>query len=104
YDLMGPGFHAMHHYCNGLIDTNRAMLLATSARVRTFYLGASITEFDYVIRNSPPDFIMLPEILTKKGENLLRLGNIALGIPTLEQAMQAKPDYWPPYAAMSDHY
>jgi len=104
YATLGPGFHAMHHYCNGLIDTNRAMLLATSERIRKFYLETSIQEFDYVIRNSPGDFVMLPEIYTKKGENLLRLGHARVAIETLQRAIEAKPNYWPPYAIMSDHY
>lgn len=102
--IIGPTFIHMHHYCNGLMDTNRAALLATSQRVRAFYLQTSIVEFDYVIERSPPGFVLLPEILTKKGENLLRLGGEGLGIEQLESAIKLKPDYWPPYAALSDHY
>jgi tetratricopeptide (TPR) repeat protein len=104
YDVMGPPFHAMHHYCWGLMKTNRALLLARTQQVRTYNLASSLDEFNYVIKNSPPDFVMLPEIHTKKGENLLRLGRTALGIAELERAIQLKPDYWPPYAAISDHY
>ena len=47
---------------------------------------------------------MLPEIHTKKGENLMRLGRTALAIAELERAIQLKPDYWPPYAYISDYY
>lgn len=104
YEIMGPAFHAMHHYCWGLMKTNRALLLATTKQVRMFNLSSAIDEFNYVIRSSPPNFVMLPEILTKKGENLIRLGRPALGITELERAIQLKPDYWPPYAALSDHY
>ena len=97
-------FHAMHHYCYGLLKTNRAVLLARNQQLRRFYLQDSIGEFDYVIRHAPPDFVLLPEILTKKGENLIRLGQGPTGILELLRAIELKPDYWPPYAAMSDYY
>jgi tetratricopeptide (TPR) repeat protein len=104
YELMGPTFHHMHHYCNGLVDTNRALLLAPNPRVRNFYLRASITEFDYVLERATPEFVMLPEILTKKGENLLRLDEYGEGLRALQQAIAAKPDYWPPYVVLSDFF
>jgi Tfp pilus assembly protein PilF len=47
---------------------------------------------------------LLPEILTRKGENLLRLGQAATALRELEQAAELKPDYWAPYAYMSDYY
>jgi len=100
-----PIFEAMHHHCFALMNTNRAILLARGApTVRAHYLQAAIDEFDYVIRNALPTFVLMPEILTKKGENLLRLGRVGPGLQTLEQAIELKPSYWPPYAYMSDHY
>jgi len=104
YELMGPGFNAMHHYCWGLMKTNRGLLLARNQQARTFYLESSVIEFDYVLRNSPEDFVMAPEVLTKKGENLIRLGQKALGVQSLERAIVLKEDYWPPYAVLSDYY
>jgi tetratricopeptide (TPR) repeat protein len=104
YKVMGRTFHDMHHYCVGLMDTNRAVLLARNPRSKAFYLVSSISEFDYVIERAPPDFVLLPEIFTKKGENLIRLAKGPLGVIELERAIEAKPDYWPPYAALSDYY
>jgi tetratricopeptide (TPR) repeat protein len=104
YDLMGPTFHHMHHYCWGLMHTNAALynILAREDRMRR--LNLSIDEFDYVIRNATPNFVLLPEIFTRKGENLIRLGRGPLAIQELQRAINLKPDYWPPYAAMSDYY
>jgi hypothetical protein len=102
--LLGPTFSAMHHYCWGLMKTNRALFLARTKQVKNFYLGSSINEFDYVIAHAPADFVLLPEILTKKGENLIRMGNGAAGSNELRRAIELKPDYWPPYAALSDYY
>jgi hypothetical protein len=102
-DLLGSTYLHIHHYCYGLVDTNRATR-ARSPQERMHLLGASIGEFDYVIRHAPQDFVLLPEILTKKGENLIRLGQAPRGVVELQRAIGLKPDYWPPYAAMSDYF
>lgn len=104
YSIMGDTFNAMHHYCWGLMKTNRAILLTRTRQYRMFYLNDAILEFDYVLRYTPKDHVLLPEILTKKGENLIRLGQAPLGLQELTRAIELKPDYWPPYAIMSDHY
>jgi hypothetical protein len=102
--VFGDTFLHLHHYCWGLMKTNRAVLLARDKGVREFYLRNSLPEFDYVIERSPPTFILLPEILTKKGENLVRLGRGPIAIVEFQRAAELKPDYWPPYAQMSDYY
>ena len=102
--VMGPTFNAMHHYCWGLMKTNRAKFLVSTPKMRDFYLRDSIPEFDYVINGAPTDFILLPEILTKKGENLLELDRSREGLQALHRAIELKPDYWPSYAAISDYY
>jgi tetratricopeptide (TPR) repeat protein len=103
--LMGhDAFHAMHHYCGGLMETNRAQFLSRTPQERRFYLEHSIVEFDYVIQRVPQDFKLLPEILTKKGEILIRLGRAQLGIVEFQRAIDLRPDYWPPYVQLSDFY
>lgn len=103
--LMGHvAFHAIHHYCGGLMETNRANFLSHTREERLFYLRHSIVEFDYVIERVPQDFKLLPEILAKKGENLIRLGQAPLGIRELQRAIELRPDYWPPYVELSDYY
>jgi len=102
--FFGDTFQHLHHYCYGLMDSNRANLLAKERAARRFYLQNSVREFDYVLERAPKDFILLPEILTRKGENLLRDGQGLLGIEQLQRAAELKPDYWTPYAYMSDYY
>jgi tetratricopeptide (TPR) repeat protein len=104
YATMGDIFHAMHHYCWGLMYLNRATILARSAEVRAFNLSNAILEFDYVLRQAPENFALLPEILTKKGEVMLRQGRAPLAITQFERAIELRPDYWPPYAQMADHF
>ena len=104
YAQLGATFHHMHHYCWGLMKTNRAVLLARSRDIRDFYLRDSIGEFEYVIQRAPSDFVLLPEIITKQSENLARLGKGPVAVLGFERAAELKPDYWPPYAHISDYY
>ena len=103
-NVMGPTFIHMHHYCYGLMATNRAVYLSPTREARNHNLGISIEEFDYVIQRAPADFGLLPEMYTRKGENLISLDRGAAGVGALQRAIDIKPDYWPAYAAMSDYY
>jgi hypothetical protein len=104
YDKLGPTFHNLHHWCLGLMKTNRAILLSRTEQARQFYLNFSIVEFDYVIRTAPPDFVLLPEMLTRKAQNLILLDKGPVAVLELERAISLKNDYWPPYAYLSDYY
>lgn len=104
YATLGDPFHALHHYCWGLMKLNRATFLARDLKVRNFYLTDAIGEFDYVLDRSPDTFVLKPEILTKKGQSLVLLGKGARAVLEFERAMSIKPDYWPPYAHLSDWY
>ena len=103
--LMGVrNFMHMHHYCHGLANTHHAQLKVKTKQERDWFLEQSIQEFDFVLRHGAQDFVMRPEILTKRGENLLRLGRAPEAISNFMRAIDIKPDYWPPYAALGDHY
>jgi tetratricopeptide (TPR) repeat protein len=104
YAVMGETFHHMHHYCWGLMKLHRAKALARDARVRSFNYASAIDEFDYVLKQAKPNFVLLPEILVRRGEALLGLGRHAQALAEFERAIELKPDYWPAYAQISDHY
>lgn len=101
---LGPTFDALHHYCWGIMKTNRASYLALDETARRFYWAAANGEFDYVIERSPSDFVLLPEILTAKARNLVLLDKGVEAITHFERAIAAKADYWPPYAGLADYY
>ena len=101
---LGPDFVHLHHYCYGLMKTNRAVLLARDRTARQFYLSDAIVEFDYVIVRATDDFVLLPEVRLKKGENLVLLGKGPLAVLEFESAIELRKDYWPPYAQLSDYY
>ena len=103
--VMGSdNFMHMHHYCKGLDHTNRALYTERNEHGRNQHLRFSIREFDYVLKNVRADFALLPEIRTKKAENLLRLGEGPQAALELGLAIKLRPDYWPPYAVLSDLY
>jgi tetratricopeptide (TPR) repeat protein len=102
--VMGATFNHMHHYCYGLMDTNRASFASKTPEQRRYQLSISINEFDYVIQRAPAEFPLLPEILTRKGENLIRLERGEEGLIDLRRAIEIQADYSPAYAAISDFY
>ena len=67
-------------------------------------LGVSVIEFDYVIQRAPPDFGLLPEIFTKKGESLIQMDRVGQGMAELRRAIGMKANHWPAYAVISDYY
>jgi tetratricopeptide (TPR) repeat protein len=101
---LGPTYQHLHHYCWGLMKAHRGTLLARTEFARTHFLNDAVREYDYVIERSPQDFVLLPEVLVKKGQALLRLGKSPAAMVAFERAIEIKPDYWPPYAHASDHY
>ncbi len=103
YPTTGP-FHHMHHYCAGLQYINQANLVARSRDERNQRLSWALREFEYVLKNTTPAFALWPEILTKKGESLIAMGKGPLAIADLQRAIEIKPDYWPPYATLSDYH
>lgn len=100
----GPGYLHLHHYCWGLMKTHRGALLARTRESRIFYLSDALGEFDYVLQRVPPDFVLLPEIRTRKAENLILLGRGPTAVVELMRAIETKADYWPAYAKLADYY
>ena len=99
-----PMWAHIHHYCWALVANNRATFFSKNRIERNKALETSIPDIDYVLRYASRDFVLLPELLFKKGETFLRIGQPNRGIPILESAIDVRPDYWPPYAAIADYY
>jgi tetratricopeptide (TPR) repeat protein len=101
---LGQPYRAIHHYCWGQMWINRAKLFSRSKQDRMRAYNASLPEFEFMLRYTPADYVLLPEILTKRAEALLQLGRHGEAMRDLQTAMSARPDYWPPYALLGDHY
>lgn len=96
--LMGKGFWAVHHYCWALIDLQRALRHNTPPQIRQGLLESVLSDYRYVVNNVPPDFILLPEILTRIGEVEIRLSHPDVADQAFSRARELKPDYWPAYS------
>lgn len=101
--LMGKGFWAIHHYCWALVNLSRVQKPSMPATVRQFQREYAIDDMKYVIHNTGPDFVMLPEIYTKMGEVYLSLKRPVEAREVFAKARSLKPDYWPPYYHWADH-
>jgi len=83
-------FMHTHHYCFGLAYD---------------YLGnyhRAIKEYDYVIRLFPKDSPLLPRALYKKATIMEKQGKHPEAVALFRRATEVKPDFTPPYAALSD--
>jgi len=100
--LMGEGFWTMHHYCWALIRLGR-IKMSTPPVIQKGLRQAALSDLAFIIQNSPPDFVMLPEIYTKVGDVLLALRQDTDAEQAFEKARTLKPDYWPAYTLWAQH-
>ena len=96
--LMGKGFWAMHHYCWAQINMNRAQRAGVSAQIRQGLRESARGDYEYVINNTPPDFVLLPEIYTRIGSVELLLKHPDMANKAFARARALKADYWPAYS------
>lgn len=99
--LMGKTFWAAHHYCWALIKAQRARATA-SPGARVAWLKSTISDINYVINFATPDFVLLPEVLTRLGEAYVSLEDYAAANEAFAKARGIKPDYWPPYVRWAE--
>lgn len=100
--LMGKSFWHMHHHCLGIYKVRRAALPGIPAHVRKGYLESAVDEFNYVIENVTPNFVMLPEVFRMRGDTQLKLGRLADANESYAIARRHKPDYAPAYTNWAD--
>ena len=100
--LMGKNFWSLHHYCWALINLRRAQMAGVAPMVRRGLLENVVSDCIYVVKNTAPDFILLPEIHTRIGETQLLLGNPGAAYDSFAQARALKPDYWPAYVRWAE--
>lgn len=88
----GEGWTHMHHYCTALRLTLEYHRRGHSPQRRATLGNRIIGELDYVIRNSPPDFELLPMVLTRKIESLTLLGRAREAFETAIELTERFPD------------
>ncbi len=98
-------FHDIHHYCWGRINLLRATRSSTPRQLRDHLLATVISDYVYVIRNAErgyKNFVLLPEILTGKGQAELLLSRVQDANKSFAQARTMNPEYWPAYSAWAE--
>ncbi len=100
--VMGLSFWHMHHYCWGLVHVRRAQAPGLPPIQRVGMIGSGINDYYYVIKNSPRDFVMAPEIFIRIGEARLLLREVSAAQDAFKSARELKPDYWPAYTRSID--
>lgn len=92
--VMGHDFLYMHHHCYGLIHMTRAYRPGLRKIDRDFQRQKAINEFEFVIEKAKnPDFIMLPEVFSRRGEAMGLLGDTLHAEESFEEAARRKADY-----------
>lgn len=101
HERLGRSYLGLHHYCNGLIDVMRSRVAGVTPYKRRALLTFALNEYQYVIDNSTPDFVLLPEIYLRVGEAHVELLDYRQALDAFAKSRTLKPDYWPPYARWS---
>ena len=101
--LMGKGFWTMHHYCWALLNLARAQKPSMPENIRDATRHYAIEDMKFVLQNTEPDFILLPEIYTKIGDVELALRRPAEANVAFAKARSLKPSYWPAYLNWAEY-
>jgi tetratricopeptide (TPR) repeat protein len=101
--LMGHGFWSLHHACYAKIYMLRSYRSGVSAATQRNMRENARSEYLYVIKNTPDDFVLLPEIYTGLGQLELQLLRYNYADIAFTKARKLKPDYWPAYSHWADY-
>ena len=100
--IMGKGFMGLHHYCWGLLALGRAQNTVMPQQTRRHILTYAINDFNFTLKNAAADFVLAPEIYTRRGDIQLMLSDPVAAYESFERARELKPDYWPAYSRWAD--
>ena len=95
--VLGNAFWGLHHYCWGLIRVNRAGHAGVTPQMRRYLYESAINDYQYVLENSQPNFVLLPEIYLRIGEASMELQAYSSALEAFQRSREIKPDYWPAY-------
>lgn len=102
--VMGDGFWTIHHYCRALLLRMRSDKFDVPPQRRAFLRKEAVSDCDFVLKDTRPDFVLRPEILTRKGELLVQLHEYREAETAFQNATLAKQDYWPAYLGLASLY
>jgi len=103
-EVFGEGWTHLHHYCRGMHKFNQGMKNWREPMLRRNYITDSIGEFNYVLTRTSPQFFLRPEILVKRGQAMLVVGQDVEALQHFQEAISLRKDYAPAYAMLANFY
>ena len=100
-ERMGPTFSHLHHYCWGMVAIQRTNKPGVTKQDRDHWLRTSVNEIEYVLRNAESSFVLLPELLTRRGVSLSKLKQFSAAEESFRRAIESKLDYWPAHLGLA---
>lgn len=97
--VRGEGWIHVHHYCAGLLMLSR---LQRGVGERSALLAEAESQFNYMIKNTNKEFILMPEIYLKMGMTQIELKQPIKAIECFKRAISLKKDYVPAYIQLID--
>lgn len=94
----------MHHYCDCVRFTDRALATMGNKYDFKYNLQIAIGGCDYVLSHTTPDFNMRPEVLVTKGKALRLFNKDAEAAVAFTTALQMNPNYAPAYYNLAALY
>jgi tetratricopeptide (TPR) repeat protein len=100
--VIGPDLWHLHHYCRALVMERRASQPGISPGSKSEALLRANADYEYMMRAGSLKDPLMPEILLRYGDLLVRLNNLPEAERQWKQARDLKPDYWPAYTRWID--
>ena len=100
-EKVGREFMHMHHYCEAQIGLMRADRARVSDAERKRLLQYAYNNYTYVIRNTTPSFIFLPEVYVQRANTQIRQNKYQDAFEDLQKAKTLRADYVPIYLALA---
>jgi hypothetical protein len=88
----GDGWSHMHHYCNALRQSLEYNRHGTTTTRRRDLARRMVVELDYVIRQSPPDFPLLPMVMLRRLDTLRLVGRSREAFDSTVEFVERFPD------------
>ena len=98
---VGRDFMHMHHYCDAKVAVMKADRARVSSGERKHWLLHAVNHYNYVIRNSKPSFVLLPEVYVQRANARIRQDLLKEALEDLETAKTLRPDYVPIYLTLA---
>jgi len=97
----GEGWSHMHHYCNALRQSLEYNRHGTTPTRRKDLSRRMIAELDYVVRQSPPDFPLLPMVMLRRLDTLRLVGRSREAFDSTVEFVERFPDLAEGYARLA---